>query len=234
MSSSEEPEEQRLVVVLHVAQQHVLLEVGRLAASWARTRSARCSMRLDVGRHQAVQAERVALLDGERGALVQQRVGEQPHAAFADLQRCGPSPCPTPLDRGQVLRVEQRTSAPTEAASSVAGEMCDHPRWVFTTRRAGVLMQATARDRSERRRHDPLASALLAVDPVPWARAQMAFTLGVPHHPRAARRVVGVHDARSPTTGRSGTTTPTRCCWRSAGRSTWRSPSRSARSPARC
>ena len=51
---------------------------------------------------------------------------------------------------------------------------------------------------------------VLAVDPVPWARSQMAFTLGVPHHPRAARRVVGVHDADRQLPRRSSTTTPTR------------------------
>ena len=69
---------------------------------------------------------------------------------------------------------------------------------------------------------------LLAVNPVPWARAQMAFTLAfhiilVPLGVSWAFMTLIAnyraikHDDR------------TRCCWPSAGRSTWRSRSRSAR-----
>ena len=54
------------------------------------------------------------------------------------------------------------------------------------------------------------------------------------HHPRAARRGVGVHGPRRQLPRHQEATTPTRCCSPSAGRSTWRSRSRSAPSPARC
>ena len=67
----------------------------------------------------------------------------------------------------------------------------------------------------------------LAVDPVPWARAQMAFTLGDAHHPRAARRRVGLHGAHRELPGHQEATTPTRSGSPSAGRSTWQSRSRS-------
>ena len=44
----------------------------------------------------------------------------------------------------------------------------------------------------------------------------------VPHHPGAARRVVGVHGAGRELPRDQERTTPTRCCSRSGGRSTWR------------
>ena len=72
-------------------------------------------------------------------------------------------------------------------------------------------------------------AVLAAVDPVPWARAQMAFTLAfhiilVPLGVSWAFMTLIANyrgdQARRPRT---------RCCWPSAGRSTWRSRSRSAR-----
>ena len=68
-----------------------------------------------------------------------------------------------------------------------------------------------------------------AVNPVPWARSQMAFTLAfhiilVPLGVSwAFMTLIANYKARA------RTTTPTRCCWPNGGRSTWPSRSPSVR-----
>ena len=87
----EHPQEQGLVVVLHVAQQHVPGQIGRLVRQLGPNPVDPLLDGLDVGRHQAVQAQGVALVDGERGALVQQGVAQEVQAAKADRLRFGVS-----------------------------------------------------------------------------------------------------------------------------------------------
>ena len=64
--------------------------------------------------------------------------------------------------------------------------------------------------------------AVAAVDPVPWARSQMAFTLAFHIILVPLGRLVGVHDPDRQLPGHQATTTGTPSCSPSAGRSTWR------------
>ena len=75
--AGEQRVEQRLVGVLQLAQERVALEIGgeaRAAPGAGATPARRAS---DVRRQQAVQLERVALLLGERRALVEEGIAEQ-------------------------------------------------------------------------------------------------------------------------------------------------------------
>ena len=100
--------EQRLVGVLKLAQEGVAFEVGGEFLKGAHAPAHLAVQRADIGRQQAVQAERVALVLGERGALVEQRVHQKFvararrdelalaagrfHALHAPLRaRCGPA-----------------------------------------------------------------------------------------------------------------------------------------------
>ena len=74
---------------------------------------------------------------------------------------------------------------------------------------------------------------ILAVNPVPWARTQMAFTLGF-HIILVPLGVSWAAMALIANYRGSRTTMPTHSSWPSGGRSTWPSRSRSARSRARC
>ena len=72
-----------------------------------------------------------------------------------------------------------------------------------------------------------LITALVAVDPVPWARVQMAFTLAC-HIILVPLGVSWAFMALIANYRGLMKVTATRSCWPSAGRSTWRSRSRSA------
>jgi cytochrome d ubiquinol oxidase subunit I len=72
-------------------------------------------------------------------------------------------------------------------------------------------------------------AAFLAVNPVPWARSQMAFTLAF-HIILVPLGVSWAFMTLIANYRASSTTMTARCSWRSAGRSTWPSRSRSARS----
>ena len=73
----QQAQEQCLVVVLHVAQQHMSLEIGLQQGVLRPDAGGAFLDRLDVGRQEAVQPEGVTLGDRERRALVGQRVGQQ-------------------------------------------------------------------------------------------------------------------------------------------------------------
>ena len=83
----QQAQEQRLVVVLHVAQEHVSLEIGLEQGVLRPDAVGPLLDRLDVGREQPVEPEGVPLGDRERRALVGQRVGQQVLTGHRDRQR---------------------------------------------------------------------------------------------------------------------------------------------------
>ena len=82
--------EQGLVAVLERRQADVPLEVVGLVADVLQLEADLLVDVHDARRQEAAQAERVALLVGERGVLVEHRVGEQGEAAQEDRRRSGP------------------------------------------------------------------------------------------------------------------------------------------------
>ena len=82
-------EEQRLVAVVQRVERDVLLEVVGQAAQVAQHPLRLLLQREHVRRQQAAQAERVALLLGERRALVEQRVAQQREATWSSRRQNG-------------------------------------------------------------------------------------------------------------------------------------------------
>ncbi len=82
-------EEEGLVLVLHLAQEHVATDVGGLQAELHAHPVGALLEGLDVGRQQAVEVEGVALLGRERGALVEHRPGEQGATPLGDGEGFG-------------------------------------------------------------------------------------------------------------------------------------------------
>ena len=82
MWSHDDAEEQRLVAVVQRIQRDVFFEVARAALRRLVMTRATCSSCVEhVRRQQTAQAQRVALRFRESGALVEQRIAQQRHAA---------------------------------------------------------------------------------------------------------------------------------------------------------
>ena len=79
--------EQRLVGILQPAQQHIALEIGLERMQGFHAAADLHLERADMRRQEAVQPEGVALVVGERRALVEQRIGQQVGAGEIDLDR---------------------------------------------------------------------------------------------------------------------------------------------------